>query len=242
MKKVFLVVLCLLLNAGIVSAGEKAPDSKSGICPKTRMKTDCLKCHTIPSFGLIESSPDEGRAYPTTKMHTHNGVPVFLFEDFSQDTEALQRFLEYAETRGLKRVIIEIFSPGGSLFHAWKCVGMIEVYQGRGFIVETRVYGFAASAGFLLFCAGSDGHRLAAPTAELMWHELQAPGTPGYSSPSDNEDRSRVLRHLQDTGNSWIASKTTLTKPELDALIRKKEFWLTGKQAIKYGFASGEVK
>ena len=80
---------------------------------------------------------------------------------------------------------------------------------------------------------------MASPQAELMWHELQALEGFGVTSPSSKEDEARVLRHLQDTANGWLAEVSDLTKQEIDDMVSYKEFWLTGTEAVKYGFADG---
>ena len=75
-----------------------------------------------------------------------------------------------------------------------------------------------------------------------MWHELLSFEMFGkVSTPSDKEEEARVLRFLQDTRNEWLSQHCKLTKKELDEKIRKREFWMTGEQAIEYGFADGRL-
>ena len=110
-------------------------------------------------------------------------------------------------------------------------------WQEQGNIIETRVYGYCASAGFLIFASGTKGNRFVAPQAELMWHELQTFEFFNQSTPSSKEEEARVLRHLQDTANSWLAEVSNLTKQQVDELVKYKELWITGVQAVEYGFA-----
>jgi ATP-dependent protease ClpP protease subunit len=74
-----------------------------------------------------------------------------------------------------------------------------------------------------------------------MWHELQTLEIFNLSTPSNKEDEARVLRHLQDTANSWLAEVSNLSKEEVDELVRYKELWVTGPEAVQYGFADGFI-
>ena len=134
---------------------------------------------------------------------------------------------------------MEIHSPGGSLFNAQRIVGLMDDYKHWGGKITTKVNGFAASAGFYVFMNGDD--RLVSPTAQLMWHELYTFSFFKISEPSDSEDEARVLRHLQDTVNQWIADRSHLTKDEVDAMVKKKELWVNGLQALENGFATGLI-
>ena len=78
----------------------------------------------------------------------------------------------YCKRHGVDHLILEVQSPGGSLFEANKIMGLMKQWHVQGKIVETRCYGFALSAGFLVFASGTPGYRKAAGSAELMWHEL----------------------------------------------------------------------
>uniref|UniRef100_A0A6M3KXE9 Putative protease n=1 Tax=viral metagenome TaxID=1070528 RepID=A0A6M3KXE9_9ZZZZ len=225
----------------IKKMGEKANEKKApdaGVCPKTKMDSSCLTCHTAPSFKLKESPIDEGIEMPAFGMKLNKDSVYYLIKDIESDPiNKIFRWVQ--EHPAIKKITLEIHSPGGSLFDAYRIVSMIQAMQEDGYIIETKCYGFAASAGFYIFAAGNKGHRLASPNAEFMWHELLTFAMFSVSTPSSTEEQSRVLRHLQDTANGWLASVSNLTKEEIDALIHKKEFWLRGSEMIKYGFADG---
>ena len=152
----------------------------------------------------------------------------------------VEDFFEYIRWHPeIRHVIFEVHSPGGSLFQAWRIVGLMEYWKSRGLIIETRVHGFAASAGFVVFANGTKGHRFASKTAELMWHELLSFSMFKVDRPSDIEDEAKVLRHLQDTCSTYLAERSNLTKEEWDEKVHKKDFWINGVQAIEYGISDG---
>ena len=61
-------------------------------------------------------------------------------------------------------------------------------------------------------------------------------------TPSDKEEAARVLRHLQNIRNDYLATRGKLTKQEIDAKIARKEFWMSGKEAVEFGFADEFIK
>lgn len=242
-----LLLLTMLLPWGLVGADGPQLQSQppapppQGQCPKTKIVGqlgDCLRCHTAPSFHLKEAPPDEVRSYPVRKMRAEETKGYLILEEINCDD--VQQFLDYLWDRGIRHAVIEIHSPGGSLFGAWKIVGLMRYYQARGMVIETRCYGFAASAGFLIFASGSKGHRFAARTAEFMWHELLlAQFGLRVTTPSSSEEESRILRHLQDTANGWLASVSCMSKEQIDEAIRKKEMWVDGHKMQELCFADG---
>jgi ATP-dependent protease ClpP protease subunit len=212
-------------------------------CPTSQIsdQSKCLTCHVAPSFKVRESDPDDLMKYPNhnTKIRTIDGEKKgFLFIEDINDRYAEEAF-DYFKKHGIEHIVIEIHSPGGSLFGAARIVGLMRYYQSQGIIVETRTHGFAASAGFYILANGSKGHRYVNSHSELMWHEVISFSMFSVESPSDKEEAARVLRHLQDTTNTRLSEVSNMTKEEVDIKIRKREFWMTGTEAIEFGFADG---
>lgn len=233
-----LVVKIPELNLNVIQP--KRPEIK---CPYARYMwnnpaaaDECWFCHSKPSMKLFEARPDEDRFYPNGNTSIVDGKGyLMLWQPHSENTQA---FFRYINWHRINHVIVEIHSPGGALFDAWKVIGLIEewkVVPGR--IVETRVYGAAASSGSLIFMAGTKGHRYVSPHSQLMFHELWKFDWYKTSTPSGAEDEAAVLRHLQDNVVSFIVERCKLTKDEVDTKVRHKEFWMTGRQAVKLGIA-----
>lgn len=199
-------------------------------------ESKCLSCHTSPSMKLKEASPDEGREYPyNTKVR--NGIGYYSLGKIS--SVQVWTFFDYLRHHNIKKAVIEINSPGGSLFDAWTIFSYMDKFDGT---VETRVRSYAASAGCLIFVGGDIGKRFIEPTAMLMWHELLTFKFLSIETPSSTEDQAKILRKMQDTGNKWLAARTKLTKDKIDEKVKRKEFWITGKEALEeYGFADGFI-
>jgi len=245
MKKLLVILGILIVGTSLtvpflVAEEPKEPAYKPFECPKTHISKQekCMECHVTPSFKVKESLPCEAFQFPNTRTSiTSNGsqkIGRFFLDDIAD--KQFRDALNYFYHHGIKRIIVEIHSPGGSLFDAWRIKGMVDEATANGILVETRIYGLAASAGFLIFCSGAE--RVATPTAEGMWHELITGEFIAIKTPADKEDEAKILRHLQDVANNFIASKSKVPKETLDAKIRKKEFWISGQEAFEMGFAT----
>lgn len=238
MKVIFSLIL-LLSFFNLASAEEK---KKIEVCPKTKMSDRCLDCHVIPDFRLKEIRPDAHLDYPTGVIILNYGQPkaqgYFELTDISnQSANQIKNYFRYLERHKINYAVIELFSPGGNLFAGWKIKGLIDEWKTSGRICETVTHGIAASAGAIVFAAGSEGYRKMNTRAELMFHELTSFKLIDISTPSDKEDEARILRHLQDTITSWLAKRAKLSKEELDTRMKKKEFWINGIEAKEIGFA-----
>ena len=209
-------------------------------CPKTHISNQdkCFDCHVPPSFAVKETKQNSTYQFPnsSTSFKYRDGKKIGHYYLTHIADDQIRDAADYFYSHDITNVMIDIHSPGGSLFDAWRMKGIIDEMIGRGIRVETRVYGAAFSAGFLIFCAGQD--RVAADTAELMWHELITGEMFAIKTPADKEDEAKILRHLQDTANNWIVGRSKVSKTDLDDKIRKKEFWISGKQAFDMGFAT----
>lgn len=205
---------------------------------------DCLTCHIAPSMRLKEEDPHKWRNYPISNMWVskeENSAYYAFIDSVSHDYTAKDffAFFRYLEQHKITQATIEIQSFGGSVFEAWRIKGIIEEAQAKGISVTTKVQSKAASAGTIIFLAGTK--RVISPTAELMFHELWTFKMLAIESPADKEDEAKVLRHIQDTITSWVASRSKLSKEEINEKTRKKEFWARGTQAVEYGFATGFI-
>ena len=253
MKKLLIVFMFFSLIGSTTNAMgkieiEEEKEKQGGFCPVTQVVgevSDCLRCHAEKTFKIKEILPFEDWEMPNhnSSMVYEDGVPVAMFRVNgyvgSSDPIQIDEFFNYLTSnhKKVKKMIIEIHSGGGSLFEGYKTVGVMKYWRSKGYSIETRVHGFAASAAFFIFCGGDT--RLVSPESELMWHEIITFKMFEVSGPADKEDQAKVLRHLQDTANTMLGEISNMTKEEIDQSIRKKEYWINGRQAFEAGFATG---
>lgn len=258
MKKLFLISisLSLILGFSVASyAGWVFVDPKTmkqveppgqeemgGTCPKTMVKgklDDCLRCHTYPSMKIKETAPDEGLSYPVANMWIRGTTATMVITEIA--SENVVKFFDYISWHEPKidRVVFELYSPGGSMMGAIRIISMMREKILEGMIIETRLYGAAMSAGFMVFVSGTKGYRIVSPLALLMWHEVWNLSWFKLTTPSGAEEEARIYRLFQDNMNEWLQSVSNMTKEKIDQKVKFKEFWMTGKQALEFGFADG---
>jgi ATP-dependent protease ClpP protease subunit len=155
------------------------------------------------------------------------------------DFETLRdEFIRYERAK-VERIIIDLFSFGGSVFDAMAMGALIEEQTHKGIVVEIRARGIVASAGLIVMVSGSKGHRLIDPNAMVMWHEMSVTKWLSTESVSDKEDEAKVLRRIEDKTNTYLASRSLMKPEEISNKIKKHEFWMDADEAVKYGFADG---
>lgn len=250
-----LIVLFCIVFACVVYAEppepEKAkPENTTGIpqevidkCPTKGMIENCTMCHTTPSFmvkeGVMfeEKDPPYGCSY---RIDT-DGQVVGYYELTDINPAKLQEFLEYfAQDVSIKKLIINVFSPGGSVFHAWKAIAQVERFKGR-FLIETRCDAAAFSAGFLFFLVGEE--RLVAPNANLMAHQVQSWSFFDNKTPASLVEEAEIFRKWQLQIDEWIASKSNVTAEFVAGKTKFKEWWISGTEAVEeYKMATGYIK
>jgi ATP-dependent protease ClpP protease subunit len=252
MKKVLVLFAVLALAVGVVYANPDmdTEDSKEpiNVCPVfglTGAIEDCMECHVTMrdgdgyKFGLKEV-PKYAQYDPPlyTSIIDHDGEPAAYFCMRDIDHMNVQKMFVWVFSHPeIKHVVMEIHSPGGSLFDSQRIVGYMDLAKSKGIIVETQCYGFGASAGFYVMVNGSKGYRSIIPSAFLMWHELRVGQLFKISTPSGTEDEAEDLRRLQNNINQKIASVSNMTLEEIDEWIHKRDAWITGKDSIEKGFA-----
>jgi len=218
-------------------------------CPKTLVKqhessiSNCLSCHVEPTWEIIEYAPDIRMDYPCGKTKlVGNACNYQIIGEIGQAAmESLQEMFEYLEWHPeIDTVNIEILSGGGSLFLAWQMISVIESHKAKYEIV-TKVPGFAASAAFLIFCAGET--RLAYEHALLMHHELWTFSMFSLDDVSSSQEKARVMKFFQENIHDYLIARSILTKDQLhDYVEGEKDYWMTGSESLEVGFATGLIK
>lgn len=243
----------LIFLFSIPCMGESKDKDKAKVyCPKTLIPEDCTSCHVLSGgkMRIRETSPDKHLTYPSGFMFLDypdnpKGYYSVTGIDDSLATN-IELSINYMKQHKVNKLVLDIHSYGGNVFSAWKTKGLLDEFESSGGIVETRLRGMALSAGFIVFCAGTKGHRYVSPQAELMLHEIgMYKGGLFYIekvTPSSAEEEARILNHLQDTITSWLATRGKLSKDELRDRMKQREFWMNGREAYEMGFADMLIK
>lgn len=217
-------------------------------CPYTLIRqhegsiSNCRDCHAGVQWKIKEDPPDVlmDLPYGLIKIEKDLATYQIVGEIDLRAMEKLAEMFNYLDWHPcVKRVDIEILSGGGSLILAWQMIAVIESYKAK-YEITTKVPGFAASAAFLIFCAGDT--RLTYEHALLMHHELWQFSFFSFDDVSSSEEKARVMRLFQDNIHNYLVKRGILTAEQLDDLIEgAKDYWMTGSEAIEVGFATGYI-
>ncbi len=168
-------------------------------------------------------------------VYFQDGV-LYLFVR-SVDYGELVELFNQVQILSYKRIVVDLFSFGGSVFDALAMVALFEDQQRIGKIVEIRARGIVASAGLIIMMSGTPGYRYIDRLSWVMFHEMQSFKFFSIESVSDQEEQAKINRKIQDSINKYVTAKTKLSPERLSELIRKKELWCNAQEAINYGFA-----
>jgi len=164
------------------------------------------------------------------------GDSIHLYLEYI-DYSSLWKNLQYVKIRSPKKLVIHLFSFGGSVFDALAMAGLIEDVKRNGTIVEVRAKGLAASAGIIILVSGSTGYRYIDRNAMAMFHELQSFTFLKVETPTSKEEEAKILRKIQNNINAYISAHSKFSLTDLQSRIDKKELWLDAKEVIEFGLA-----
>ena len=131
-------------------------------------------------------------------------------------------------------ICLHINSPGGSVTAGLAIYDTMQLIPND---VATVAFGFAASMGQILLCAGAPGKRYALPNAQVVMHEGSA-GLGGAAA--DVAIQAESLTATLDRMRGIIARHTGHA---LDEVVRDvgRDRWFDAEQAVAYGFVDHVV-
>jgi ATP-dependent Clp endopeptidase proteolytic subunit ClpP len=127
---------------------------------------------------------------------------------------------------------ITLCSPGGSVIDGLVLYDFLGGLRSKGHYVTVTVLGMAASMGGILLQAGDK--RVVGENADVMIHEVSYGAQGTLSNMKDRGKRSeglwkRLLKILK--------KRSTLSIAEIESYCDRKDWWLTAKEAVEFGFA-----
>lgn len=138
---------------------------------------------------------------------------------------------QIAKLQGVSNITLKINSPGGDLFVG---VGVYNKLKSLNANITVIVEGLAASAAGLIACAG-DTVKLGTG-AVIMAHQASTFVPDWYVNETDIEEYKRNLEACNKAVAEIISEKTGKSVDEIMPLL-KEEIWLSGQDAIDFGFA-----
>jgi len=202
-----------------------------------------LGCHTRTG-ALIEEEPFATKNPPYNAHYKWDvdGTLIGYMEITGIWPDEVADMLEYFDQdKNVNKIVFNIFSPGGSVFHAWKMISVVQRYYDR-FEIETRCDSAAFSAGFLVFLMGESGSRFVSPQASMMMHELKSWEYFTVKSPSGLTEEAELFNKWQLVLDKWIAERTDIDLDTIEKNTYKRDWWIDGIEAVELGVADGFLK
>jgi len=168
----------------------------------------------------------------TTLLKNHT---YFLSGEIDEDTvEPVIRWIMYENIIQEEGKILTLYinSIGGSLYDSF---ALIDVMRRSAYPISTIGIGSIASAAFLIFAAGTKGHRYISENTSILSHQFSGDSSGKYhdmvSAMKENDyvnERMSILLN-EFTG---LPVKTVKTK-----LLPPSDVWLTPGEVVKLGVA-----
>jgi len=257
------VFVIFLISSFAIAQDEISPEEKSLLtlialkwsnqCKENGLRADvkgCFTCHYDPrDFKKVRKvSLEIPRMYPAgsnMKLSADGKtVTCLVYEVNKVQWDIIRWTMEGKDYENVERIVLEIASVGGSLFDAIHICSILEELKSKNIIVETRVYGFAYSAAFLLAVSGTKGERYVSPIAQLMWHEISQSSQAQQISSSMIAAQANLMARFQKQANSIVVENSKISQEKLEKLLREKgkeSLWINGREAVKYGFADKPI-
>ena len=147
---------------------------------------------------------------------------------------------EAAEEAGKPRESIEekdrtikmyINSPGGYVNDGLQIYDAMQLLKSEGVIIETMATGIAMSMGSILLVGGSEGHRHAWPSANIMLHQISG-GSQGVQK--DMEISQEESKYLNERLKDVYRAHTDLTDEQIE-IIFDRDYYMRAEEAKELG-------
>lgn len=131
-------------------------------------------------------------------------------------------------------ITININSPGGSVTHGLALYDAILRLRRKGHKVTVRGSGLVASMASVLLMAGDE--RILDKRAKLLIHEGSATMRGGEMTQGEMEDMQFFSKMLRDDILDIYVDRSNMTKRQIEAKWKRRDWVLSADEALKYGF------
>lgn len=136
-----------------------------------------------------------------------------------------------------ERITVRMVCPGGDVVAGLAIYDFIIGLRREGTPIDTLALGWAASMGSVLLQAGE--RRYIAPNASVLIHEsrtVNSDDSTWAEKISDAADRLRWEQDLDRRCDAILAERSVLSVRDLRARYARKDWWLTARECVAYGF------
>lgn len=161
-----------------------------------------------------------------------NGMYVFMGEVDNENIKPIVEWIlheNYVVKKKRKELLLMICSDGGSVESAF---ALIDVMRSSQIHIKTVGLGQIASAGLLIFLAGSPGRRVLTPNTSILSHQFS------WGSDGKAHELFATIKEFELTHKRMVAhykETTGLDDDEIKkTLLPPHDVWLTAEEALTY--------
>ncbi len=197
---------------------------------------DIIETEPVVLSKIVKSTPV---ALPNEFTTLEGDIGHFLLYGPMEDSRPFVEALRYFVDADVERMVIEIHTSGGYSRVMQRIVGYIDSYRGK-IIFETRVYGIASSAGFIVFVAGDERY-MSKNMSYLFWHNPSPSGRNPYKDPLPEDVQ--MMEILKDWADGYIASRSDKISINRVRLEIEDNIWMIfAEESIELGLATGYIE
>jgi ATP-dependent Clp protease protease subunit len=182
----------------------------------------------------MTTKPEPDDSFPTPAQALQdNGMYVFMGE---VDNESMQPIIEwilhenYVVKKKKKELLLMICSEGGDMSAAF---ALIDVMFSSKIFIKTVGLGQIASAGLLIFLAGSPGRRTLTPNTSIMSHQYS------WGSDGKHHELFATIKEFELTQKRMVAHYVECTGLDEDKikqhLLPPHDVYLSSDDALRLG-------
>jgi ATP-dependent Clp protease protease subunit len=174
----------------------------------------------------VERRVDDIVEYELLKHNT-----IVLHGELTEELcNRVSKQLLFLALKGAKKINIILNSVGGEVYHGLLVFNTLEDLKQRGIQVTIEARGLCASMGVLILMGATK--RVAAKYTRFLLHETSSFT---YGKVSEMKEGVQELERLNAMLDEIIIERTKINKKVLEEKTKKREWWLSAEEALKYG-------
>ena len=157
----------------------------------------------------------------------------FINGDINEETTGKAiRWIIYENLKGENPLTLYINSEGGTLPDAFALIDVMRMSKSP---VRTIGIGSICSSGFLIFAAGTKGHRLIGQNTTIMCHQFSESTEGKYH---DLQTKVKENKRMNDRMVSLLTECSVLSEREVRTkLLPPSDVWLSAEDIVELGIA-----
>jgi len=213
-------------------------EAEKALAEAEAARADKHKQEVEIEFGLLQTEQEkirlERERYARSKELASNEFHhLYLYTDEVNSKSVNACMSQLADWNRLSPgcdIEIQFTSPGGSIISGMALYDFIQQIRDSGHRVITSTIGYAASMAGILLQAGDD--RVMGKEAWVLIHQASFGAVGSFG---DVEDTYEWVKRIQGRIVDIFATRSNLSKREIEKNWARKDWWLDSDECLKYG-------